>query len=62
MKLRVREAAVEADLSAWYDVYLETMRWHAVPPLSYRLFKAMWDVLRPQGYMRLLVAELHEQS
>src|SRR5439155_16223323 len=29
----------------------------AVPPRSYRFFKTMWDVLRPQAMLRLLLAE-----
>src|SRR5260370_4236021 len=33
------------------------MRTHLIPPRSFRLFDAMWSVLRPRGLMRLLVAE-----
>jgi CelD/BcsL family acetyltransferase involved in cellulose biosynthesis len=60
INLRLREADSEEDLRAWYDVYLETMRWHAVPARSFRFFKAAWDVLRPLGFLRVLLAELHE--
>lgn len=57
MGLAVREADTPDDLRAWYGLYLETMRSHAVPPRPYRLFAAMWDLLRPAGMMRLVLAE-----
>jgi hypothetical protein len=55
--VRVRPAETEAELRAWYRLYLETMRGLAVPARSYRFFQAAWDVLRPLGFMRLLLAE-----
>ncbi len=57
LNLRVRSASDEADLRAWYQLYLETMRHHGIPPRPYRLFSAMWVLLRPQRLMDLLVAE-----
>jgi hypothetical protein len=57
--VQVRSAETERDLRAWYDLYLETMRWHAVPPRPYRLFAVMWAYLQPRGLMRLLLAEQH---
>jgi lipid II:glycine glycyltransferase (peptidoglycan interpeptide bridge formation enzyme) len=33
------------------------MRIKAVPPRSYRFFQSLWTRLRPQGQMRLLLAE-----
>ena len=56
--VRVRVAETEAQLRAWYGLYLETMRWHAIPPRPFRFFVALWELLRPKGLMRLLVAEL----
>jgi hypothetical protein len=53
----VRAAENEADLRAWYRLYLETMRTHAVPPRPYRFFVALWELLRPASQMQLLVAE-----
>jgi hypothetical protein len=61
LHLRVREADSERDLRAWYELYLETMRWHALPPRPYRFFQAAWELLRPRGFLRLLLAELHEK-
>jgi hypothetical protein len=56
----VRLAETEEELRAWYQLYLETNRWHAVPPRPYRLFQACWDLLQPRGLMRLMLAEQRE--
>jgi len=53
----VRLAETREDLRSWYELYLETMRTHMTPPRPFRLFDAMWEVLRPRGLMRLLIAE-----
>jgi hypothetical protein len=58
--VHVRPAEAEDELQAWYQLYLDTMRWHSVPPRPYRFFKVIWDLLEPQGLMRLLLAEQHE--
>jgi hypothetical protein len=55
--VQVRPAETEADLRAWYRLYLGTMRGLAVPPRPYRFFRAAWQLLRPVGMMRLLLAE-----
>ncbi len=55
--VQVRPAETEADLRAWYRLYLDTMRWHVAPPHAYRFFTALWDLLRPCHMMRLLLAE-----
>jgi CelD/BcsL family acetyltransferase involved in cellulose biosynthesis len=60
MGVEVRQAESEDQLRAWYELYLGTMRWHAVPPRPYRFFKVCWDLLRPHGLIRLLLAEQHE--
>jgi hypothetical protein len=57
--LRIRAAERLADLQAWYPLYLETMRWHLVPPRPFRFFEAAWEQLRPDGILRLLLAEQH---
>ena len=58
--VEARDAASEADLRAWYRLYLITMRSHAVPPRPYAFFQALWTSLRPKGLMRLLLAERRE--
>jgi predicted N-acyltransferase len=55
--LRVHEAETEQDLERWYSLYLLTMRHNAVPPRSYRFFRALWSSLRPASAIKLLVAE-----
>lgn len=55
--LRVRPAASEAELRAWYSLYLATMRRNVVPPRSLRFFLAMWRELASQGLMQLQLAE-----
>lgn len=60
--LEVREAETEEELSAWYGLYLLTMRHNAVPPRPYRLFQSLWSSLRPAGQMRLLLAELSKNG
>lgn len=54
----IRRASSRSDLKAWYRLYLDTMRSHAVPPRSFRHFEAMWEILGPVGKMWLLLAEL----
>ena len=55
--VRVRPAETESDLRAWYQLYLETMRWHVVLPWPYRMFVALWRALGPRGHVQLLLAE-----
>jgi CelD/BcsL family acetyltransferase involved in cellulose biosynthesis len=57
LQVRVRAAREEAELRAWYRLYLETMRRHAVPPRPFRFFSALWTTLRPHRLMELLLAE-----
>lgn len=60
--IRVRQAETEADLRAWYRLYLETMRCHQIPPRSYRFFLSVWNHLQPCGRMRLLLAEQQQED
>jgi len=60
--VQVRVAESEDELRAWYGLYLDSMRWHVVPPRPYRLFQACWEQLRPLGLMRLLLAEQHDSG
>lgn len=59
--VEVRPAKTEAELRAWYRLYLETLRWHVGPPRPYRFFAAIWHELRPSGMARLLLA-VHTQG
>lgn len=60
--LYVRVAEREDELRAWYELYLDTMRRNTVPPRPYRLFLALWNLLRPAGLMQLLLAERQEHG
>jgi hypothetical protein len=55
--VRTRPAETEEDLRVWYRLYLETMRRNVVPARPYRFFLALWELMRPSGMMRLLLAE-----
>lgn len=55
--VRVREAAADRDVRAWYPLYLEALRFNAVPPRPLRLFLGLWEELAPRGLMTLLLAE-----
>ena len=52
----VRPAETEAELRAWYLLYLETMRRNVVPPRPYRFFETLWGRMRPGGMIQLLLA------
>jgi hypothetical protein len=55
--VEIRAATSVADVHAWYPLYLEAMRAHAVPPRPVRFFVAAWESLAELGMMRLLLAE-----
>jgi hypothetical protein len=55
--VEVRPGEDERDLKSWYALYLEAMRWNAVPPRSYRFFSALWRQLHATGVMRVFLAE-----
>jgi CelD/BcsL family acetyltransferase involved in cellulose biosynthesis len=57
LSVTVREASSPVDVRRWYELYLQTMREHAVPPRPLRMFEIMWEILAPGGLMRLLLAE-----
>lgn len=58
--VQVNEAETESELRSWYELYLGTMRWVAVPPRPYHFFHVAWERLRPLGLMRLLLAKHYE--
>jgi Acetyltransferase (GNAT) domain len=55
--VRVRQAESVDDLEIWYRLYLDVNRWRAQPARAFRFFEAAWELLRPIGLMRLLLAE-----
>jgi len=55
--VRIRPAETLSDLREWYVLYLDTMRRNCVPARPFRFFSALWELLRPKGLMKLLLAE-----
>ncbi|MGA7521089.1 MAG: GNAT family N-acetyltransferase [Acidobacteriaceae bacterium] len=60
--VRVRPAETEEELRAWYRMYLETMRRNFVAARPCRFFVALWELMRPKGMMRLLLAEQQDAT
>jgi hypothetical protein len=58
--IQVYPAETEHELHAWYELYLDTMRWVVVPPRPYHFFEVAWRRLRPPGMLRLLLARHHQ--
>ena len=57
--VRTRMAKSEADLRAWYGIYLETMRRNLALARPYRFFSALWELMHSKGLMRVILAEHH---
>jgi Acetyltransferase (GNAT) domain len=53
----VRSGEDDADLRRWHDLYLRTMRSHAVPPHPFEFFLSAKTILAPRNLMLLLLAE-----
>jgi hypothetical protein len=53
----VRTGEDESDLRRWHDLYLRTMRSHAVPPHPFEFFLSASTILGPRNQMLLLLAE-----
>lgn len=58
--VEVSVAETERELHAWYQLYLETMRFVVVPPRPYRFFELAWRRLSASGMLRLLLARHYE--
>ena len=54
----VREAESVEDFNAYYAVYLRAFRDFGTPPYGPSYFPALHRILKPQGLVRVLVAEL----
>ena len=55
--VRVRLCDDEAELKAWYPLYVDSLRRNGVPARSYRLFASLWKELQPKGLMQFYIAE-----
>jgi Acetyltransferase (GNAT) domain len=56
--VKVRYSDSEKDLLDWYNLYLDTMKFHTTPPRSLLFFKSLWKNLKPEGLMQFVLAEL----
>ena len=54
----VRYTDSEADLLTWYNLFVDTMRFHTTPVRSISFFKNLLGHLMPKGLMKLAVAEI----
>ncbi len=57
--VNIRRGDSIADYKKWYSLYLETSRWHAVPPRSFKFFTGLFN--SAPGLVSLLLAEKNNQ-
>ena len=55
--LLVREATTRSDLLAFFRLLTKTRRKRSLPPHPLRFLESMWNVLRPAGRLKLIMAE-----
>ena len=60
--IKVRYAHSDCDLIKWYDLYADTMRFHAVPARSINFFRGVWKYLMPLGLAQLILAEVGKED
>lgn len=60
--IKARYSCSEGDLIRWYELYAETMRFHAVPARSIYFFRSIWKHLMPLGLAQLILAESEEKN
>ena len=60
--VKVRYSDSEKDLLKWYNLYLDTMKFHTTPPRSLVFFKSLWKNLKAKGLMQLVLAELEDNG
>lgn len=58
----VRQGCSEQDLRRFYFIHATTRKRQGFPIQPYKFFKNMWDILYPQGYSTLLLAELNKKT
>jgi hypothetical protein len=60
--IKARYTNSEADLINWYDLYADTMRFHAVPARSINFFRCLCKYLMPLGLAQLIIAEMKKKG
>lgn len=56
--IKIRYSHSDSDLIKWYDLYAETMKFHAVPARSINFFRDIWKYLMPLELCQLVLAEV----
>ena len=57
----VRTGESVSDLAVFYHLHTETARKHGIPPPPWRLFRSIWELLRPCGLAHLFIAALGDR-
>ncbi len=57
-----RQGCCEQDLKDFYAIHARTRKQQGFPIQPYRFFRNMWEILHPQGYLTLLLAELNGKT
>jgi len=57
----VRQGCSEQDLKQFYSIHTATRKRQGFPIQPYRFFKNMWELMYPQGYFTLLLAEVNKK-
>lgn len=54
--IELKHARTEGDLAVFYRMLMDSRTRMGLPPIPYRFFKAMWEVLKPRGQIDLMLA------
>jgi len=57
----VKMGKTESDMKTYYSLNLLAQKKHGLPPIRYKLFQNLWQVMRTNGTITLLLAE-HEDK
>ena len=58
----IRQGCSEHDLKQFYFIHATTRKRQGFPIQPYKFFRNMWEILYPQGYFTLLLAEANKRS
>jgi len=58
----IRQGCSEQDLKKFYFIHAMTRKRQGFPIQPYEFFKNMWEIMYPQGYFNLLLAELNKRT
>jgi len=58
----IKEVMSKQDLKRFYYIHAVTRKRQGFPIQPYKFFKNMWEIMYPQGYFTLLLAELNRKA